>query len=148
MNQIKIMKLKKTFSFLLIVFTTSFVSAQDIKIKKDIVYVDDKECLTIGGDANNVSFYDLDDNEIIFLKYIHNSKYGSIYTKITFLDSKLSFTSKSYIFTKKLLIKKLIEDKTLENCQLTHEKVERFVLKYNENVEQDDISVNISIDRN
>jgi hypothetical protein len=142
------MKYKLVSSFIFIVFSICFVNAQNIKIKKGIVYVDDKECLTIGGDPNNVSFYDLNDNEIIFLKFIRDSKYGSLYTKITFLESKQSFTSKSYIFSKKLLIKKLIQDKTLENCLLIPEKVERFVLKYDENVEQDDINVNISIDRN
>ena len=142
------MKLNHLVLSLIFILFTSITHAQNIKIKKDVVYVDSKECLTIGGDANNVSFYDLNDNEIIFLKYIHDSKYGSLYTKITFLDSKLSFTSKSYIFTKKLLIKKLIQDKTLKNCQLIPEKVERFVLKYDENVEQDNINVNITIDRN
>ena len=142
------MKLNHLVLSLIFILFTSITHAQNIKIKKDVVYVDSKEYLTIGGDENNVSFYDLNDNEIIFLKYIHDSKYGSLYTKITFLDSKLSFTSKSYIFTKKLLIKKLIQDKTLKNCQLIPEKVERFVLKYDENVEQDNINVNITIDRN
>ncbi|WP_236554692.1 hypothetical protein, partial [Flavobacterium sp. 9AF] len=58
-----------------------------------------------------------------------------LYNKIIFLDKKLSFTSKSYIFTKKLLIKKLLADKTLNECKLDSEKVEKFVMKYDENVE-------------
>lgn len=117
-------------------FLISLVSfSQEIKIKDDIVSIDGKECLKIGGDANNVSISDLEGNEIIFLKFIHNSKYGSLYNKITFLDKKLSFTSKSYIFTKKLLIKKLLADKTLSECKLDSEKVEKFVMKYDENVE-------------
>lgn len=111
--------------------------SQEIKIKDDIVSIDGKECLKISGDVNNVSISDLDGNEIIFLKYIHNSRYGSLYNKITFLDKKLSFTSKSYIFTKKLLIKKLLADKTLNECKLDPDKVEKFVLKFDENVETD-----------
>ena len=109
--------------------------SQEIKIKDDIVSIDGKECLKIGGDANNVSILDLEGNEIIFLKFIHNSKYGKLYNKVTFLDKKLSFTSMSYIFTKKLLIKKLLDDKTLNECKLDSEKVEKFVMKYDENVE-------------
>ena len=120
--------------------------SQDIKIKKDIVYVDGKECLKIGGDANNVSFYDLEGNEIIFLKYIHNSKYGSLYNKITFLKQKKSFTSQSYIFTKNLLMKKLIGDKTLINCLLDEDKIENFITKYDENIEKPNITVEIKTD--
>lgn len=123
-----------TLSFLLI---SLLGFSQDIKIDDDIVLIDGQECLKISGDANNVSISDLEGNEIIFMKFIHNSRFGSVYNKVTFLDQKLSFTSQSYIFTKKLLIKKLLEDNTLMECKLDPEKVERFVLKYDENVERD-----------
>ena len=121
--------------FLFIFLTFSIVYCQDIQIKKDVVYVDGKECLKTSGDASNVSFLDLNGNEIIFLKFIHNSKYGALYNKITFLDQNISFTSKSYIFNKKILMKKLLNDKTLNNCQLDDEKVGKFAIKYDENVE-------------
>lgn len=114
----------------------SFVSfSQEVKIKNNIVFIDGIECLKISGDVNNVSILDLEGNEIMFLKFIHNSKYGSLYNKVVFLDKKLSFTSMSYIFTTKLLIKKLVADKTLSECKLNPEKVERFVMKYDENIE-------------
>ena len=110
--------------------------SQEINIKNDIVTIDGKECLKINdSDPNNVSILDLEGNEIIFLKFIHNSRYARLYNKITFLDQKLTLTSRSYIFTKKLLIKKLLADNTLENCKLNKEKVEKFVLKFDENVE-------------
>ena len=115
-------------------FTIGFTNAQKVKIKKDIVYLDGTECLKISGDSNNVSFSDLEGNEIMFLKFIHNSRYARLYTKITFFDQDLSFTSSSYIFNKKLLIKKLIDDGTLKNCKLDAEKVKRFVTKFDENV--------------
>ncbi|GAB3846139.1 hypothetical protein GCM10028822_05720 [Hymenobacter terrigena] len=109
---------------------------QDIVFKKDIVSVDGKECLKVNDrDPNNISFMDLQGNEIFFLKFIHNSKYGNLYTKITFLNQKRSMTSMSYGFTKKILVKKLLADGTLTNCALVPEKVENFVLKYDENVE-------------
>lgn len=140
------MKLQLCILFAL--FTVTVSVAQKIKIKKGIVYVDGEKCLTVDGDPNNVSIYNLEGEELVFLKFIHNTKYADTYNKITFLDSKLSFTSKSYIFTKKLLIKKLLASKTIVNCELVEEKVERFVLKYDEDVEKDEISVKVIIDRN
>ncbi|WP_284652042.1 hypothetical protein [Flavobacterium terrisoli] len=128
--------MKKKF-LLLSFFLLSFTAfSQEIKIDNDIVTIDGKPCLKIEGDANNVSFLDMDGNELFFLKFIHNSKYGRVYNKITFLDQKLTFTSQSYVFTKKLLIKKLLADKTLVDCKLDPDKVERFVLKYDENIEK------------
>lgn len=109
---------------------------QDIVFKKDIISVDGKECLKVNDhDPNNISFMDLAGNEIFFLRFIHNSKYGALYTKTTFLNQKLTMTVMSYGFTKKLLVKKLLADGTLVNCSLVPAKVENFVLKYDENVE-------------
>ncbi|MBW8524292.1 hypothetical protein K0U91_03550 [Chryseobacterium chendengshani] len=113
-----------------------FVFSQKVTIKKDIIYLDAKECLKITGDSNNVSIVDLNGNEIIFLKFIHNSRYGSVYNKITFLGQGLTLTSQSYIFSKKLLIEKLIESKVLNNCKLDEEKVNTFIMKYDENIER------------
>ena len=117
---------------------TGLAFGQEIDIKNDIVSIDGKECLKISGGSNDVSISDMEGNEIIFLKFIHDSKYAKLYNKVTFLDQRISFTSKSYIFTKKLLIKKLVADKTLVDCKLNPEKVEKFVLKYDESVEKTD----------
>ena len=112
--------------------------SQEIKFNKDIVLVDEKECLKIDdSDSNSVSILDLEGNEIVFLRFIHNSRYGALYNKITFVNQKVTMTSQSYIFTKKLLIKKLIADKTLVDCKLDDAKVEKFIMKYDENVERD-----------
>lgn len=119
------------------------VFAQEVKIKKDVVYVDGVESLNVGGDMNNVSFYDLEGNEIIFMRYIHDSKYGSLYTKTTFLDINKSFTNMTYIFTKKDLIKKLIENKVLVNGKIDPEKAERFITKYDEQVEKESLIIEI-----
>ena len=119
------------------------VFAQEVKIKKDVVYVDGVESLNVGGDMNNVSFYDLEGNEIVFMRYIHDSKYGSLYTKTTFLDINKSFTNMTYIFTKKDLIKKLIENKVLVNGKIDPEKAERFITKYDEQVEKESLIIEI-----
>ena len=110
--------------------------SQNIAFKKDIMLVDGKECLKVNDrDPNNISFMDLAGNEIFFLRFIHNSKYGNLYTKTVFVNQKLTMTMMSYGLTKKLLVKKLLADGTLTNCALVPAKVENFVLKYDENVE-------------
>lgn len=110
--------------------------AQKIEIKKRSIYVDDKECLQLrDGDPNNVSMLDLQGNEIIFLKFVHNTRYGSLYNKVVFPQQGLSFTSRSYIFTRKLLLHKLIGDGTLTDCHIDAEKLKRFILKYDEHVD-------------
>ncbi|GAA4357981.1 hypothetical protein GCM10023185_23110 [Hymenobacter saemangeumensis] len=128
--------MKSLFTFLFFILLSQVAFSQEIVYKKDIISVDGKDCLKVNdSDPNNVSFLDLEGNEIFFLKFIRNSKYAPLYTKVTFLNQKLTMTSKSYIFTKKLLVKKLITDGTLTNCALVPAKVENFVLKYDENVE-------------
>ena len=124
------------------------VYAQKIKIKKGVIYVDDQECLSTDGDPVNMSFYDLEGEEIVFMKYLDDKYDGDTYMKVTFLNQKKSFTSKSIIFTKKMLIRRLLNTNTIENCMLNEDKVDRFILKYDEDIESDNINVNISIDRN
>lgn len=141
------MKIKHLFAALLCMTFINVIQAQKIKIKKGVIYVVDEKCLTTDGDPVNISFYDLEGEEIVFMKYLDDKYDGDTYVKVTFLDQKLSFTSKSYIFTRKMLIKRLLETKTIENCKLNQDKVERFILKYDENIESDDINVNITIDR-
>jgi len=82
------------------------------------------------------------------MKYLDDKRDGDNYMRVTFLNQKKTFTSKSIIFTKKMLIRRLLNTKTIENCELNEDKVERFILKYDEDIESDDINVNISIDRN
>ena len=87
-------------------------------------------------DAVSVSFTDMEGNDLIFLRFIHNSKFAKLYTKVTFIDQKLSFTSQSYIYTKKLLIKKLINNNVIQDCKINVANLEKFIMKYDENVEE------------
>jgi hypothetical protein len=129
--------MKVKFLSLMFLLVGILTFSQKVSIKKDIIYLDEKECLKItSSDPNNVSIADLDGNEIIFLKFIHNSRYGSVYNKVTFLEQNLTFTSQSYVFNKKLLISKLVDSKVLNNCKLDSDKLKTFVLKYNENIER------------
>jgi len=141
------MKLKHSLTILFLTLCMSMLQAQKIKIKKGVIYVDGESCLTTEGYPVNTSFYDLDGDEIIFMKYLENTK-GETYAKVTFLDQKLSLTSKSIVFTRKMLLRRLLASKVIENCKLNPEKVERFILKFDEQVEKDDINVSVIIDRN
>ena len=121
--------------FTIAILLISYVGfSQDLKFKKNLVLIDGKESLKVDEtDPNNISILDLDGNEIIFLKFIHG-RFGSLYNRITFLDQNLTFTSESYIFTKKLLLQKLLADKTLANGKLDPEMVKRFIFKYDEHI--------------
>ncbi|WP_452226290.1 hypothetical protein [Lacinutrix cladophorae] len=141
------MKLKHALTILFLMLSISIMQAQKIKIKKGIISVDGTACLSTDGDPINISFYDTNGEEIIFMKYL-DTKRGENYMKITFLDQKLSLTSKSIIFTRKMLVRRLLSNKVIENCKLNPDKVERFILKFDENIEKEDINVNVSIDRN
>ena len=140
-------RLKNILTILLLVLSINTILGQKIKIKKGNIFIDGTKCLSTDGDPLNISFYDIEGEEIIFMKYL-DTKYGENYMKVTFLDQKLSLTSKSIVFTRKMLIRRLLATKTIEDCKLNPDKVERFILKFDENIEKDDINVNISIDRN
>ncbi len=142
------MKLKHILTTLFLTLSITLIQAQKVKIKKDDIFVDDVKCLTVNGSPINFSYFNLDDDELFVLKYIDDEKNGSYYCKVTFLDQKVSFTSKTYIFTKKDLVKKLLQSKVLVDCNLIEDKIENFILKYDENIESNNINVNISIDRN
>jgi len=125
--------------FLTIVVMLFFSAAfcQDIDFKKDLVIIGGKECIKMSKeDAVSISFTDMEGNDLIFMRYIHGSKYGSVYNKITFVGQKLSLTSQSYIYTKKNLIKKLVQNKVIQDCKINPENLEKFLLKYDENIEK------------
>src|ERR1051325_11261940 len=111
------------------------MQAQDIDVKKGIIYVDGKEGLKVDkSDPNSVSISDLQGNDLVYLKYIHDTKYASLYNKIIFLHNRETFTSKTYIYTVKLLMKKLLDNKVIVNCALDPARIDNFVLKHDEDV--------------
>lgn len=119
-------------AFFLLTTITAF--SQDISFKKGIVIIDGKDCLKYDSDAMNVSYQNLNGDDLMILKYIRvNDK---LYTKVVFIESNLEFTSESYIFTKKLLVEKLLKSNALVDCNLVEEKLRTFVLKYDEKVEE------------
>ncbi|MFN8249218.1 MAG: hypothetical protein U0T68_09725 [Ferruginibacter sp.] len=119
------------------IMLTHFAYSQEVDFKKNTVLVDGKECIKMSNeDAVSVSYSDMEGNELIMMRFIHGSRYGSVYNKVVFLNEKLSFTSQSYVYTKKMLIKRLVKDKVIENCKINRENLEKFIMKYDENVEK------------
>lgn len=120
-------------------FCMNNVNSQTVKFEKEKVLVDGKECLlNNSSDANNIELTTNDGKQTIFLKFIrtgigHN---GGLYTKIIFVEQNKSLTSKSYIFTKKLLVNKLISDKVLVDCVINTDSIDKFILKYDEKIEE------------
>lgn len=129
--------MKKALFFLVFLCSIAIVSAQEIEIKKGIISIDGKECLKMTNeDAVSVSFTDMSGNELFFLRFIHDSPYAKLYNKVVFPEQKLSFTSESYIYTKKLLVDKLVKAKVIEDCKINIANLEKFIMKYDENVER------------
>lgn len=121
--------MKNFLTTLLFLMSISLFS-QEVDFKKGIVYIDGKECLKYESETNNVSFQDLNGNDIMVLKFLR--EYGTVYTEVIFFESKKRFSSRTYIFTKKSLIEKLIKSNTLFDCKIDTDKVKIFVQKYDE----------------
>ena len=88
--------------------------------------------------STNAEIITKDGNQTIILKYIrtgvgHN---GGLYTKVVFVEQEKSFTSKSYIFNKKLLVKKLLSDAVIVDCGIDESKIDKFIMKYDEGIEE------------
>lgn len=127
--------MKKVLLLLLLLISIS-VFSQDVNFKKGIVYVDGRECMKFDSDANNVTFQDMNGDDIMILKYLRpDGSQSSLYSKVIFIESHQELTSKSYIFSKKLLVEKLLKSNALQNCALNEEKVRTFVMKFDEKIE-------------
>ena len=131
--------MKKNILLLIIAISVTQLQAQSIKFKKDKVLIDKEECLNYDkADANNLEISTLDGEQTVFLKFIRTGvgQNGGLYSKIIFVEEKKSMTSRSYIFTKKLLVKKLLSAGVLVDCALDEAKIDKFILKYDEGIEE------------
>lgn len=127
----------KQFALLVGFALFAFVAtAQDVKCKKGVVYVDGVECLNYEKSTNIMfTFSTLEGKEIILLKFPRHPLTEKIRSEITFMEARLVVNSESYVFNKKVLIEKLLKEGVLENCDVVEEKIDAFGLKYNEEVD-------------
>jgi len=113
------------------------IQAQKIQFKKGIVLIDGKECLKYdNSDPNNVVISNLEGTQTIYLKFIrpevgHNC---GLYTQIIFVEQNKSFTSSSYIFTKRLLIKKFLKNGIINDYKFDVSKIDKFIMRYDESI--------------
>ena len=126
----------KTLIAALLMLAAAFATqAQTIDIKGKSILIDGQPCLTVDKkDPNNISIADLQGNDLVYLKYA-DDKFGARYNTIIFVNTHSQFTSKQYIYTTKLLLKRLLENHVLENCKINDAKLENFIARFNENVQ-------------
>jgi len=131
--------MKKTILLLtLLIGMFQVTQAQKIKFKKGVVSVDGIPVMNYESDVQTTELTSLDDKNTILLKNIRESEYtnGEVYSKITFAEQKKSLTSKSYIFTRKALIKKLLKNKIIDaDGNFNPSKIDKFIMKYDEKIE-------------
>lgn len=122
----------------LIFLVSLHVNAQKIQYKDGSVTVDGTECLTYTKGPTHVEVTTLDGNHTVLLKYIRTGEgpNGGLYYKIIFVQQQKSLTTRSYNFTKKLLVKKLMQSNVLNDCKIDESKIDRFILTYDENIEE------------
>lgn len=130
--------MKKALLSLLVLITISFSQAQTLKFKKGIVYSNTNECLRYSESANTVELKSIDGTQTILLRFIRTGvgQNEGLYTKVIFVEQNKSFTSRSYIFTKKLLVSKMMMDALLVDCIFDYTKLDLFIAKYDERIEE------------
>ncbi|MCW3161847.1 hypothetical protein [Chryseobacterium oryctis] len=123
---------KVLFGFAIIISCSAF--AQDIDFKKGNILVDDKECMKYESDALTVTFKDKGGEDLIILRYIKAN--GVDYNKVIFVNAKKELSASNFIFTKKLLFDRLMRAGVIKDCALHEDKIDNFILKYDEKVEE------------
>lgn len=137
--------MKKVVLFSLFIFSY-FSFAQDkidVKLKKDIVYLNGNECLKFSSPfmGNTTTFYSLEGEKLFYFDVRDAGKNSQGYIKIGFTDSDYTATVKNEI-TRRSLVKGLIEEGALENCKINQDKIKNFVNRFDQNYEQSIIRVN------
>lgn len=130
--------MKQTLLLLSLSVTAISAQAQSIKFKNDKVLVDGAECLIDNStNVNNIELATNDGKQTILLNFVRTGagSNGGLYTKVIFVEQQKSLTSRSYIFTKKLLVSKLLSDKVLVDCAIDENAIDKFIMKYDEKIE-------------
>ena len=147
-NNLKMRKIT-LFLFLIAICFSQVSFAQKIKFKKGVVTVDGTPVMNYDASLTIVELSSLDDKNTIILKQIRDSEFtnGEVYSKITFIPQKKHLTSRSYIFTKKLLVKKLLKSKIIDvKGTFNESKIDNFIARYDEKVEKEKKEIRIIID--
>ncbi|WP_420573567.1 hypothetical protein [Kordia sp.] len=138
------MKLKTTL-FILFFLAIGFSHAQKIKIKKGIVYLDEVAILKSDARKTTHSLYDLDGNEILFIRFsvrsqlsdLQHNEFKFLKQRITVETTDYDYTSLSYKQTIINIIEWLLQEKVLTtNGKINPGKIELFHYKYDEAISE------------
>ncbi len=127
--------MKNTFLILLFILSGLCLSSQDIKFKKGVISIDETPCLNHDRVNNTITFYDLKGEELMSLNYMNGGPTGS-YARIVFVKEKLKVTSSTSLYVKTDFIKHLVRSGAFSNCAINREKLESFILKFDENLDR------------
>ena len=136
---------KVLFGFALAI--SCLVFGQDVKLKKDAVYVNNKECLKIISNNNrNFLFTNLNNEKMFSFDYIITGEdtkgFAKGYVKVYFFETKDILTFQNDRFTKKMFIQNLISDNIIDNCALNVDNIKSFIQRYDEHYEESIIRSN------
>ncbi|MCG8573626.1 MAG: hypothetical protein MI810_01985 [Flavobacteriales bacterium] len=139
------MKLKTIFTALTFIAFTQISLAQNVKIKKDIAYVDGVEYVKVEKQAGNMSIYGLDgEEELIYIKFYDptpsNKENHDSYYIVRFLDHGLEAEFSG--MTRKGVLKKLYNGKVIKDNKIDEEKMKKFVTKYGTDESKNKIYIN------
>lgn len=146
------MKFKTTLILLVFFLCAGFVKAQKIKIKKGIVYLNETAILKSDSSPSSYSLYDLNGNEIIFIRFSVRSQLTQLdHDEIKFLTERVTiettqddYTGLSRKQTVSNIIKWLLKEKVLTSKgKVNAKQLDVFHYKYH-----DGISEKINIIRN
>lgn len=114
----------------------SIANAQDVDLKKGVMYLDGKECLKYDGkEVPGYTFTNLAGEELFFIGFAKD--YSGTYWRLTFLKQKTKLSYRYAFASKKAVLAKMVKDGVLSNCTLNEEKIENFIAKYDEHLDKE-----------
>ncbi|HLP50065.1 MAG TPA: hypothetical protein VK154_04230 [Chitinophagales bacterium] len=129
--------MKTTLLSALFMLLTAPLFSQDIDYdkKKSVVLVDTKECLKYDGkEVPGVTYSTLTGEELFFIAFARDVLERT-YWRVTFLKSKREMTYRVNFASKKSFLAKAVKDGLLKDCTLNEDKLDSFIVKYDERIE-------------
>ncbi|MEM0542694.1 hypothetical protein WFZ85_08685 [Flavobacterium sp. j3] len=121
-------------------FFTSFLCAQEIKLKKEIVYFNDSPTFSYikKGMSNELQVFKLNTSEVIFTIVVDNNSTESKvddFKKIIFSEQKTIISSKNFRNRNfEFLVDLMLKEKVIDlNGKVDTSNLKRFKEKYNDN---------------
>jgi hypothetical protein len=70
----------------------------------------------------------------VYLRFL-DDKFGRRYNAIIFVNSKITMYSQQYIYANaRMLLRRLVDNHVIENCNINDSKLDNFLAKYGETV--------------